>query len=330
MDQNQLLGLMALRDGFGSLRSMGGGPAGPQNALPMALQYKAQQAEQERLQQALQRAREGGVPAGVNPAAFDALGSVAPGQALQMLASPPPAGTKPPASVQEYNFAREQGFQGTFRDWITAKAEAGRTQINNNVNTSGGQKKYDYGPVSKGYRRNLETGEEEIIPGGPVAREGEQAAETTLTTTQGMIDSINGVLNDPALPYATGFLEWTQAVPGTGSRRFKARADQLKGQAFLQAFDSLKGGGQITQIEGEKATAAIGRLDTAQDPEDYQAALNDLLSVLEGVKARASGGLVNANQTAGPQGVVQAGQFDFTNRSDDDLRRRLQELGVTE
>ena len=46
-----------------------------------------------------------------------------------------------------------------------------------------------------------------------------------------------------------------QKIPGTGSKRFGTRAAQLKGQAFLQAFEALKGAGQITEMEGAKAEA---------------------------------------------------------------------------
>lgn len=124
----------------------------------------------------------------------------------------------------------------------------------------------------------------EVLPGGGVRfndgpgvqqTEGFQPSDPML-----MIDSINGILNDPALPYATGWLAWTQNIPGTVSKRFGARADQLNGQAFLQAFESLKGAGQITEIEGLKATQAIGRLDTAQRPEDYAQALKELRELL--------------------------------------------------
>jgi hypothetical protein len=37
----------------------------------------------------------------------------------------------------------------------------------------------------------------------------------------------------------------------------------------LQAFESLKGGGQITQIEGEKATSALNRMNTAQSEVEF-------------------------------------------------------------
>jgi len=100
------------------------------------------------------------------------------------------------------------------------------------------------------------------------------------SSPEAMISSIDGILNDPALDRSTGIFAPLQSVPGTPQRRFGARASQLEGQAFLQAFESLKGGGQITEIEGQKATQAIGRLDTSQSATDYRDALTELREIL--------------------------------------------------
>lgn len=124
----------------------------------------------------------------------------------------------------------------------------------------------------------------------------------TLATSDNMIASIDGILNDPALDVSTGWLSWMQGVPGTDQYRFGQRALQLQGQAFLQAFESLKGGGQITEIEGAKAEQAVGRLSTAQSADDYRAALNELKSVLEIAKQRARAG-VNGVQLPGNAAV---------------------------
>ena len=104
-----------------------------------------------------------------------------------------------------------------------------------------------------------------------------------------MVATIDGILNDPALDTATGMLAFMQNVPGTGQKRFGTRSSQLEGQAFLQAFESLKGAGQITEIEGAKATQAIGRLDTSQSPDDYRQALIELKDVLSKAAQRPVG-----------------------------------------
>lgn len=72
---------------------------------------------------------------------------------------------------------------------------------------------------------------------------------------------------------------------GTDEASFMALQKQLQGKTFLEAYETLKGGGQITEVEGKKAEAAIARLDTAQKESDYKAALMDLRGVvIDGLK----------------------------------------------
>lgn len=165
--------------------------------------------------------------------------------------------------------------------------------------------------------------------GSTVVRQGpgvtsDRPPEAQPSSPEAMINSIDGILDDPALDFATGFLEWTQGIPGTASRRFAARARQLEGQAFLQAFESLKGGGQITEIEGQKATQAIGRLDTSQSASDYRDALTELRSILELAKSRPEGWI--EKQDKAPQDLSVAPP-DFPNPENweflpDDLKRK--------
>jgi hypothetical protein len=50
------------------------------------------------------------------------------------------------------------------------------------------------------------------------------------------------------------------AIPGTEGADIQALVNQVASQAFLNAFDQLKGAGAITETEGAAATAAITRL----------------------------------------------------------------------
>jgi hypothetical protein len=86
-------------------------------------------------------------------------------------------------------------------------------------------------------------------------------------------------------------------IPGTKQADALAVWDQVQGKAFLEAFGSLKGGGQITEKEGEKATAAITRLQNRkQSPQSAEKAIEELRQVVTaGVerarrKARMAGG----------------------------------------
>lgn len=103
------------------------------------------------------------------------------------------------------------------------------------------------------------------------------------------IDQIDDTLNDPALDWSTGALKWAQIVPGSPMRRFKTRADQLSGQAFMAARQALKGGGQITDFEGKRAEAAFARFDDTQSPEDYRVALLEARKILGSAMLRQRG-----------------------------------------
>ena len=63
-------------------------------------------------------------------------------------------------------------------------------------------------------------------------------------------------------------------------RAFVNRLNQVKSQAFLQAFETLKGGGQITEQEGKAATQAIVRLDRATNDAEFDSAVRDLRAVI--------------------------------------------------
>ncbi|TNC74156.1 hypothetical protein [Rubellimicrobium roseum] len=154
---------------------------------------------------------------------------------------------------------------------------------------------------------------------------GAEAGRIDPASVQSMIGTIDGILNDPAMGWSTGMWSWTQALPGTPMRRFGARARQLEGQAFLQAFESLKGGGAITETEGLKATQAIGRLDTAQSEADYRDALSELRGILTTAQLRLSGGS-SADVSADPALTPPA---SIPNDMDDDELVRFYMQGGT-
>ena len=103
------------------------------------------------------------------------------------------------------------------------------------------------------------------------------------------ITLIDDIRNDPALPGVTGMFQGRAPALSQEGTDLVEKIDQLKGKAFLQAFETLKGGGQITEREGLAATKAIARLERKQSPEAYKESLMALRSVVERVRARALG-----------------------------------------
>jgi hypothetical protein len=72
-----------------------------------------------------------------------------------------------------------------------------------------------------------------------------------------------------------------EPIPGTQEADFVALVNQIGGQAFLTAFQDLKGGGHITEIEGLKAEQAIARIrDRNQSEKGYRKAIQDLRDVI--------------------------------------------------
>lgn len=78
-----------------------------------------------------------------------------------------------------------------------------------------------------------------------------------------------------------------QYVPGTDKAGFYALKDQVMGGAFLEAFKTLKGSGQITEIEGTKATSAITRMSTAQNEVEFVKAAREFQDVIRAGAGRA-------------------------------------------
>lgn len=60
-----------------------------------------------------------------------------------------------------------------------------------------------------------------------------------------------------------------QFIPASPTRNFIERFKQVGGQTFMQAFENLKGAGQITEVEGTKATAALNRMNLAQSEAEF-------------------------------------------------------------
>lgn len=69
-------------------------------------------------------------------------------------------------------------------------------------------------------------------------------------------------------------------LPASDGADFRPYLKQLQGKQFLEAFESLKGGGQITEVEGNKATDAMARMQTTQSEPAFRKALREFKEVI--------------------------------------------------
>ena len=73
-----------------------------------------------------------------------------------------------------------------------------------------------------------------------------------------------------------------QYIPGSDRATWKAKHEEVVGQTFLTAIESLKGMGALSDKEGAAATAAISRLkNTDQNEESFKAAVRELQFIVK-------------------------------------------------
>jgi hypothetical protein len=130
---------------------------------------------------------------------------------------------------------------------------------------------------------------------------------TDIKNADETVSQIDQLLANPGLDAIVGTVDqyrpaWTL---GTEGKDALARYNQLKGRAFLQAYGILRGGGQITEVEGAKAQDAMARMDRAQDESTFRTALEDFR---DAVKTGVEKMRERAGQVTAPQGDVQGDQ----------------------
>lgn len=149
-----------------------------------------------------------------------------------------------------------------------------------------------------GYQPKDVAGEKAQEAIGKAQGEARATLPSDIQSSEQTIKQIDDLLTNPGFNDIFGAIDqfrpgWTMPAEG---RDALARYNQLKGKAFLEAYGMLKGGGQITEVEGQKAQDAMARLDRAQSEETAKQALMDFKdAVKSGVdklkqKAGVSGG----------------------------------------
>lgn len=96
--------------------------------------------------------------------------------------------------------------------------------------------------------------------------------------------TIDSIVNDKNLDNAVGVTAGHPWMPTIrqGSANVEAKIKQIQGGVFMQAYQSLKGGGAITDAEGAKASQSLARVqETRQDPKAYREALQEFKRDIE-------------------------------------------------
>jgi hypothetical protein len=127
---------------------------------------------------------------------------------------------------------------------------------------------------------------------------------------QQSLDLIHSIMTDPALPSITGMVQGRLPPMSQGGTDLNVKIQQLQGKTFLEAFATLKGGGAITEREGQAAQEAIARLNRAQSTDAYIKALNELAQIVQTGMARAKAKAGMTAPTAAPAAQSNVMRFD--------------------
>jgi len=262
------------------------------------------------------------------------------------------SGNSMPSDIQEYEYAVRQGYKGQFSDWMAAKrggaGEHGLTPIWGRdkdgkpvpiqLGKSGAaiaSKLPDGIEISSGKDEKIDAGTHWVLR-DPLTRQttavipkdvageaaerkrGEQQQEAAALIPQLEMNydetarNISGLKNHPARDLSVSpYFGWFPGIlPGQAD--FVERLEQLKGDAFIAAYTSLRGGGAITEAEGLKATVQkfrSGRLKTwaefEQALDDYERNLKKGLEVVykKANKEKPAGSILPNNERIVPGSV---------------------------
>ena len=109
----------------------------------------------------------------------------------------------------------------------------------------------------------------------------QKSEKTSIQGKAALMARIDALINDPNLEDALGF---EGIIRGFASNigldpnvaRVNEMIKQVRGEVFLEGFEKLKGAGQITELEGQKAEQAYARLGQMQGYADYVNSLKEL------------------------------------------------------
>lgn len=129
-------------------------------------------------------------------------------------------------------------------------------------------------------------------------------ANSAVATFDDTLANIDQIKSAPGLGGNFGKSSYIPNVRGGESANAQSMIDTLKGKAFLAAFNSLKGGGQITEVEGTKATNAMLNMENAQSEDQFRKNLAIFQGVIERGK-KVAGQQASKYAAFAPQGSQQ-------------------------
>lgn len=115
------------------------------------------------------------------------------------------------------------------------------------------------------------------------------SARSDIQAGQNALDLLDKIEKHPYLERGTGLSSLLNVIPGTGGYDFSNIVEQAKSGAFLSAIQQMRGMGSLSNAEGQTATAAVNRMNTATSMEAFLDAVRDYRKIITQGMERARG-----------------------------------------
>ena len=199
-----------------------------------------------------------------------------------------PKPEKLPGAIEEYNFAKGQGFKGSFMDYQRDRAAQLRAPIAQEplVAIMGPDGKPVYVNRSQAigktpYTATTLTQEQKEADKARAQNQASLSAQETL-------DNAAILLQHSGRTAATGKTALLGSIPGTDAYDFSKRLDSFKAQTFIPMVSALKGMGALSDAEGKKLSESVGALDRSMSEDAFAQSLQQIMDSLYN-KAQAAG-----------------------------------------
>ena len=193
-----------------------------------------------------------------------------------------------PAAIDEYNFAKRQGFTGSFMDYQRERAAQLRAPVAQEplmaIMGPDGKPVYVNRSQAIGKTPYTATTLKQEQQEADKARAQNQAS----LSAQETLDNAAILLQHPGRTAATGKTALLGSIPGTDAYDFSKRLDSFKAQTFIPMVSALKGMGALSDAEGKKLSESVGALDRSMSEEAFAQSLQQIMDSLYN-KAQAAG-----------------------------------------
>ena len=178
---------------------------------------------------------------------------------------------------------------GTYDNKPTTLTSAGGRSVEGWTDAKGNFTPYPKEPKEPLTADEIAAGIEARATAGVVGKEAGKAlvalpgAKTQVARSLNLVDSIlnhkglSAVVGAPN-PFKGGF--GFAQLPGSDAASFASQLKQLEGQAFLEAFNTLRGAGAISEKEGEAATQAYANLSKSQSEVQFKKNVAEIRNIL--------------------------------------------------